>query len=641
MIDNFAKLEEINIGEIKPEGWLEDFLKTQASGLTGNLEVAGYPFDTISWETPDSGKEKDGLPRWWPYEQTAYWVDAMERCGRIINDKNLISKAEKSIDYVLSHPDSDGYLGPAFMKGSDGDNLRWSHTVFFRALMAKYSATGDVDVLEKMTNHYLKSEYDYSKKRNVDNVENMLWLYLNTGNKALLSLAEKTYKEYNEQCTNDLCDAVTKTSKKPFAHGVSYNEFFKLGAILYICTGKKEYLRVSEKAYNKLDRYFMLADGLHCSDEETYNADHMQGHEACDISDYTWSLGYLLMATGNARWADKIEKCIFNAGIGQVTEDFRALQYFSCPNQVILDRTSNHCKYYRGIYPAMTYRPMPLTQCCPANVSRFFPNYCARMWFKKNDELFAALYGECTVNFNGMSVKEKTNYPFDDTVLFVIETEQSKKAGLNFRVPEWCSDFRITVNGQKTEFSVKNGFAHIERVFNNGDRAELFLPSEIRVGDYRGQGNVVEKGPLVYACGMFGKREIDSEDKNSSAEFPAYNIYPDKDWNYALCTQKGDIEKYRFEKREMNGNPWDIRTVPYSITAPAKKVNGWKLARRKRISYIDAYLNPQKQEGNFAFTPRIPTKEFIKKHGFGEKETVTLVPMAAAKLRITVFPKDE
>ena len=34
----------------------------------------------------------------------------------------------------------------------------------------------------------------------------------------------------------------------------------------------------------------------------------------------------------NTGYLDQIEKCVFNAGLGAVTEDFRALQYFSCVN---------------------------------------------------------------------------------------------------------------------------------------------------------------------------------------------------------------------------------------------------------------------------------------------------------------------
>ena len=42
-------------------------------------------------------------------------------------------------------------------------------------------------------------------------------------------------------------------------------------------------------------------------------------------------------ATGNTEYLDKIEKCVWNAGLGAVSEDFKTTQYFSCVNQVVMD----------------------------------------------------------------------------------------------------------------------------------------------------------------------------------------------------------------------------------------------------------------------------------------------------------------
>ncbi len=639
MIKNFSKMEEIDVKSIKLEGWLFDFLKTQAEGLTGNLEVAGYPFDCCSWDNPESGNEREGFPRWWPYEQTAYWVDGMERCGQLLDNKALLAKADKSLNYVLENADKDGFLGPQFMKTTDLVNIRWSLAVFYRAFMAKYSANRDETILTKLTNHYLGDDYPYDIERDIQNIEIMLWVYLNTGNEKLLERAEKAYASYNEKATNDCCVKAMTTTKKPAVHGVSYNEFFKLGAILFICTGKTDYLKTSIKAYEKVDRYFMLADGLHSSDEDLHDSDYMHGHETCNVSDYTWSLAYLLMATGDAKWADRIERCILNAGIGSVTEDFRGLQYFSCQNQVVATNVSNHCLYSQG-NAAMSYRPMPYTACCAGNVNRFFPNYCLHMWMIKGDDLFATLYGANTFSHNGVTIREETAYPFDDSVSFTVSTDTPKKFGMHLRIPAWCKNAEITVNGHQVAFKTVKGFACIRREFADGDKIILALPSEITVKDYRGYGNFVEKGPLVYAFGMYGERHIDKEDENSTNDFPAYNIYPDNEWNYSICTDAEDIENYKFESKKTNGNPWDIRTVPYSISVPARKVNGWGLQNRHKLNAVGAGNCRFERIGDFIFTPRIPSADFMKAHGFGSKETIKLVPVACAKLRVTIFPKN-
>ena len=115
----FGSFVESEIGSIDPEGWLREYLNRQAKGLTGNLEYAGFPFNSTGWF--DSTMAKYG---WVVYEQNAYWVDGMLRCGELIDDTVLINKAMKQINYVLNHADTDGYLGPEFLKAhSDSEPL--------------------------------------------------------------------------------------------------------------------------------------------------------------------------------------------------------------------------------------------------------------------------------------------------------------------------------------------------------------------------------------------------------------------------------------------------------------------------------------------------------------------------------------
>ena len=633
---NYAKLEELSLSRLHIGGWMKRYLQLQKEGLTGHLEVAGYPFDRIGWDRFAVDTTDSGNPGWWAYEQTAYWLDGKERVGQLLRDRKLRSDAEKSFTYTVTHRDPDGYLGPKQLKESDGWN-RWPHVVFFRSLMARYQATGDRRIPEIITEHYLSCPQDYRYYRDVINVEIMLWAYLQNGNEKLLALAEKSYADYNEWCTDDNCTRAHLSNKKAYAHGVTYNEYAKLGAILYICTGKKEYLRPTLKAYKKIDRYQMLPDGLHCSNEFLLDNDVMQTHETCDIADYTWALGYVLMATGKGEYADKIERCVLNAGIGSVTEDFKALQYFSCVNQLVMDKHSNHSDFFKGDR-WMSYRPNPGTECCAGNVNRFFPIYCGRMYMKKGRSLSAVFYGESSVKFGGMTIEQHTDYPFEDTVRFVFRTDKARKLNFGLRIPAWCSAPEITVNGEKTDFTVKNGFTAIDRIYKDGDTVELHLPSELRAVEYGKNGVFVERGPLLFTYGMKGERQIDKTDGKSTRAFPAYNIYPDKKWNYALAEGEMILSRHA-----MSDRPWSIESAPMTVTVKAKEVKNWTLLRQKTIRAVhNLYERPWNMEtkkGDFLFTPPLPTNEFMRENGLGEEETLTLVPYACAKVRLTVFPK--
>ena len=335
------------IKKIEAKGFLKDFLKTQMKGLTGHIEEAGFPFDRIKWGEADV-IINDKNPGWWVYEQTAYHLDGFTRAAIILGDRENIAKAEEIIYKVLNAPDFDGYLGPRFLKETTGWN-RWPHVVFFRACMALYEYNNDENILSRLTDHYLKGNTDFSLFRDVLNVEIMLWLYGKTNNIKLLNLAEKTYLDYQEKCNDDNCDKVALSNKKPYAHGVSYNEYSKLGAILYSYTNEKKYLDASIAAFKKAEMLFMLPGGCICSNEFMINKNYMQSYETCDITDYTYSLAYMFKATKDTHYGDNIEKCVFNAGLGSVTEDFKALQYFSCANQFISDDFSITTRFSRAV----------------------------------------------------------------------------------------------------------------------------------------------------------------------------------------------------------------------------------------------------------------------------------------------------
>ena len=166
--------------------------------------------------------------------------------AELLGDRKLKAKAERSFDYVLQNADPDGYLGPKLLKNSDGWN-RWPHVVFFRAVMAKYSATGDLSLVEAVRRHYLEEPQRHNKARDVLNVEIMLWAYLKTGDKRLLDMAEKDFAEYNEQCKDDNCVKAQLSPKKAYAHGVTYNEYSKLDSIPIYLRNRHEPDKISYK----------------------------------------------------------------------------------------------------------------------------------------------------------------------------------------------------------------------------------------------------------------------------------------------------------------------------------------------------------------------------------------------------------
>ena len=630
-----------------PEGWLKDYLKRQRDGLTGHLDVAGYPFDTVGWD-----KFKDGIDydcgvasEWWPYEQTGYWVDGMTRCGMLLRDEFLMNKAEKSIRNVLDHPDADGYLGPRNLKKSDGTEIsRWAHAVFFRALMA-YSAL-DASVIPAMERHYLSDTSGHYHNREACNLEMLLWLYQKTGNGALLERAEKAYERFNEESAQeDFSVESLESDRVSTTHGVSFHEMAKLGVLMYLSTGKERYLKATVHGYEKIRRDQELPSGVSSSSEFLRGKDPLDSYETCDISDMSWSLGYLLMATGDIQYADMIEKIIFNAAPGSVTEDFKALQYFSCGNQVICDRRSNHNLFYRGD-KWMSYRPNPGTECCPGNVNRAMPNFASRLWMERERGVYAAaLYGPSQVVLTDRGgrkavVEEETAYPFEEGIVFTVHGEEKLDMDLIFRIPGWCAGAALrfgdaSIAGRPGEWLTVRG------PFAEGSKLFLTLPMSPVTRRWGVNGVSVERGPLVYVLPVEERREIDEEEEKASEEFPAYNMYPASGFGYGL-TEKALSEGLEFHSRIPQGNEWTPGYCPVWMTVPAVKLPEYQLNRQSEIE--SQRPDPPvtravfRLEGDYTFTPPLIRPEEIITADFSRQERIRLIPYGASCLRVTVFP---
>lgn len=582
----------------------EKFLQKQMNGITGHIEVAGYPFDQVEWGQEDNiGLDSVyswGAP-WWAYEQTAYWVDGFTRCAILLRDKVALSRVEKMFRNVFQHADEDGYLGPKFLKEVKDDCTRWPHVVFFRALMAWYEYNRDQTILEGLTKHYLGNQVDYSAGRNILNVEIMLWLYQQTGNEELLHFAEENYVRYNENNPESyFSDAFALSSALPTAkdgqdgaHGVSYNEYSKLGAILFQYTGKEQYLKASIAAYKKVDKHYMLIDGLHnCAEKLISNSVNAQ-HETCNITDFSWSQNYMFEASGNTEYLDKIEKCVWNAGLGAVTEDFKALQYFSGVNLVVLDDESATGESAKGA----AYKPAPYVQCCIGNVNRFMPNYIWNSWKKDGDDVYLKLFCSSVFRQDGIEIKEQTNYPYENTVKLKIRT--GKGFRLHLRLPKWNEGYTLFVNGKEVQGRKQNGFVVLS--VEKDCSVEYRLKCSLKK---RTKNNYVwfEKGALVYTHKVDSLWKIDKSEKRSSEEFPAYFIYPIAKWNYGIADGGAFLEQGK------------------KVLVQAYEVDNWKLIA----------------EGQVAKMPVPPRTPQVRRQ---DCEWIELTPYGLSECRVTAFAR--
>ena len=665
-----AVFAEGMIDKIQPEGWLKEILERQRDGLAGHPEAMAYPFNTVLWAGELKRDSESRGADWWRFEQTAYYLDGITRLGFLLDDKIFLDIWQENIEYVLAHPlpakaglteeeameqlqrnrrprnfdaqvsadpqaqqrfaqmqarmqermarqarilmadRSEGRLGP------ETGSMAWPFAVFFRAVQAYYEATGDPRIPEALEKNYLSYSLDeLAQDRYVINVEGILWTYALTGNKALLDLAVDAWERGESNMTQE-----TALDDSEFhMHGVTMNELLKVPLLLYAYTGEEKYLQAALHAEEKMEAPNMLIDGINSSSEALAGNDPLASHETCDISDYTWTMGYYLMVTGEGQWADRIEKGIFNGGFGAITKDFKTMQYFSCPNQFIATGNSNHNNFKYGL-TWMQYRPIHETECCIGNLHRYFPNYVARMWMKdRKGQPVAALYGPSSVEYDlgkGVTVRidEKTAYPFEEQVRFEFSFFKKGKPyakpcemDFTYRIPGW-------VKGQET------GFKTVSKQWKTGDSFTVDLPMEIEIVDNPVIGSSVQRGPIVYSYAIPAKVEEDpaiydnlAGKVSANPDFKSWSMTPAGKWNYALVSS--GLEDLKAEKTGATGFPFDLDSVPVKIRVPVVGVKGWTLKENR-------------------FTPALPEKFKTE----GKVEYIDLVPYGSTTLRVTIFP---
>ncbi|MDD4920857.1 MAG: glycoside hydrolase family 127 protein [Bacteroidales bacterium] len=637
---SYGVFRELPISEIAPEGWLSELLQRQRDGLALNRKASGYPFDSDLW----AGEKK--LDDWASYEQTAYYLDGIYRCGLLLKDKKLIELGRMNIQYVFDHPQPDGKLGPRL--GPISANLiglpkidgklpatQWPFAVFTRLLIAHVETTGENLLLDALMKHYLSLPENFGiAPRDVNNIEGICWLYGKTGDERLIEIAERTWKNAatspneNQKLKNQWSLNNLKSAAKMAGHGVSVIEQSKQPALLFLATGKKEYLDASLGAFKSMERDHELVDGVVSSDEGLHGKTSKGVHETCDISDYTWSLGYLLEASGEARWADKIERAVFNAGLGALGKDFKAHEYFSSPNQVVATQTSLGI---RQPYPTehinrQAYRPRFITQCCTGNIHRIIPNYAARMWMRDaRGGIAAVLYGPSAVHTSvgiektPISISEKTDYPFDGKIELKVISDKPVKFPLYLRIPGWAKGATVEVNGKRIAETVQPGtFLMLDRTFANGDRITLNFPMTLRKEEPVEGSVTIVRGPLIYTL-KIGEKMTRVEDTPDPNHFPAWDVTATTPWNYGLVlkTQK-DLEDIKVEMKPISGFPWTPETTPVVLTAKARRIPSWTIA------------------GSKGETPELPlTGISVDK----KMERVKFIPYGATLLRLTVLPE--
>ncbi len=622
-------------GAVQPRGWLLEFLQRQRDGLCGNLgEISAWLQKEDNAWLNKNGKGKYG------WEELPYWLKGYLQLGYVLNDRKIIAESQTWIDGVLNSQRDDGDFGPDQRFSDDGSRDYWANMLMLFCLQTYYEHANDQRVLDLMTKyfHYQLTVPDHQflthywqKMRGGDNLYSVYWLYNRTGDATLLQLAEKIHRcTANWELKNDL----------PNWHNVNIAQCFREPATHYLQThNEAELLATYADFYEVRKRYGQVPGGMFGGDENCrpgYGDPH-QGVETCGLVEQMLSDELLLQITGDPFWADQCETVAFNSYPAAVLPDFRGLRYLTAPNMVVSD-AKNHSPGIQNAGPFLMMNPFS-SRCCQHNHSMGWPYFTKHLWLATPDNgLCAAVYSASEVTAQvgaGTRVRltEETQYPFEENIHFTVRLEKTTSFPLYLRLPAWCQTATVAVNGKVRSADLVAGkYVRLEREWQNNDTVTLVLPMAIALQHWSANhdGVSVNYGPLTFSLKIGERYEQRDSAKTAigdsawqksadPSKWPSFEIYPTTPWNYGLVLDEANLEKSLTLKKgawPKDNFPFTPDSAPLQIIAQAKKIPQWTLDRHELAGALQA-------------SPAVSAEPL---------EKVTLIPMGAARLRISAFP---
>ncbi|WP_337243694.1 beta-L-arabinofuranosidase domain-containing protein [Luteimonas sp. gir] len=231
--------------------------------------------------------------------------------------------------------------------------------------------------------------------------------------------------------------------------------------------------------------------------------------ETCSILAWLQLNRELLAITGQARYAEEIERTAYNDLLGAQAPDGEGWCYYSYANGRRI-----HTNYWR---------------CCKSSGAMAIEELPAVAYATDDEGLVVNLLGPgeatCTLPGAGeVTVVQDTRYPFDGDIGLRLRLAQPAHFALRVRIPAWAQGATLTVAGAPwPEPVVAGDYVRIARTWTSGDAVALTLQLRPRI-HRRVYRNVQEsrapdgspvrqqvlrqdyiafsRGPLVYATGL-------------------------------------------------------------------------------------------------------------------------------------------
>ncbi|NMA73021.1 MAG: glycoside hydrolase family 127 protein, partial [Bacteroidales bacterium] len=539
----------------------------------------------------------------------------------VTKDKSLLSKMDGIIEVIAASQREDGYIHTPVIiesKKEKGEKAAFEDRLNFEtynmghlmtAACVHYRATGKRNLLEvaiKATDFL----YDFYKKASPELARNAICpshymgvveMYRTTGDSKYLELSKSLIdiRGLMTDGTDDNQDRIPfREQTVAMGHAVRANYLYAGVADIYSETGDTSLLNVLNLVWNNVVNTKLyitgacgaLYDGVspdgtsyepievqkvHQAYGRDFQLPNLTAHnETCaNIGNLLWNWR-MLQITGDSKYADILELSLYNSILSGVSLSGYDFCY---TNPLAVSGSFPYkMRWSGGRIPYIA-----LSNCCPPNTVRTLSEVHNYAYSLSNEGIYFNLYGGNKLNTtlsNGKKIEltQSTEYPWNGSVDIHLDKIPQDLA-LYFRIPQWCKDASILINGEMKYSKIKGGtYFPIKHKWKKNDKISLILPMEVKliesnplVEETKGQV-AVKRGPIVYCMETVdnGANDIFQVALDANSEFKLIQDQIDNS-NYMSIEATGyiktdtDWENKLYREFSTSSKKIPLRFIPY------------------------------------------------------------------------------
>lgn len=507
---------------------------------------------------------------WTKAEQHGKWIESAYLSALQSGDKALLDKARNVLYRIISSQEKSGYLGAtALSYRSDKRPIRgmdpYELYFVFHAMITVYEETGDKTVLasvERLADYFLKYfgpgklEFWPSRLHAPENRQKVLsghsdfaghsvhysWegtllcdpiarLYEVTGKKKYLDWSKWVVGNIDKWSGWDafsrldsVADGKLGVDKlQPYVHSHTFQMNFMGFLRLYRITGDKSLFRKVAGAWDDIhNRQMYITGGVSVAEHYEHGyVKPISGNvvETCATMSWMQLTQMLLELTGDTKYAEAMERLMVNHVFAAQDAETGVCRYHTAPNG------SKPHGYFHG------------PDCCTASGHRVISLLPAFLYAENGSKFYINQYLPSEYTGKDFAFRITGNYPEVERLELTVTKAGAKSKDLLLRLPSWCKNPSIVINGKKEDGVHTGIYLQLSRRWKAGDKVEITFPmteqwvkrahhsryviEPLKDGELMYKESPTDKvpyaflrGPVVYCLDMVWNKQLNNDDVN-------------------------------------------------------------------------------------------------------------------------------